>query len=69
MSKKKYPTGFVPVNFNAVGKVFLVLGVLMIFLGLIDELLSLFNFSTNTFVVGAIFELAGLYLVFVVPKE
>jgi hypothetical protein len=69
MNKKKYPTGFVPVNFNAVGKVLLVVGTIVFFLGLGNELFNLFNLPNNLLVVGLVFGLAGLYLVFVVPKE
>lgn len=69
MSKKKYPPGFMPVNFNAAGKAFLVIGAILFLLGFADELLGLSNVQTNLFVVGLVFEFAGLYLVFVVPKE
>lgn len=69
MSKENYPTGFMPVNFNAAGKVFVALGFALFSLGFADRLLSLFNLSTNLLVVGVVFELAGLYLVFVIPKE
>ena len=69
MNKKKYPTGFVSVNFGAAGKILLVVGVMVFFLGLGNELLNLFNLPNNLLVVGLVFGLVGLYLVFVVPKE
>lgn len=69
MNKKKYPTGYLPVNFNAVGKILIIIGVVASFLGFGDKLLNLFNLPNNLLIVGLVFVFAGLYLLFVVPKE
>jgi len=66
---KQYPTGFVPVNFQAVGKVFFVIGALCTIAKGIDFLIETFNLPNTILYFGLTCLALGAYLVFVVPKN
>ncbi|MFH1667540.1 MAG: hypothetical protein ABH884_00765 [Candidatus Komeilibacteria bacterium] len=66
---KKYMTGFVPVQFNKVGKVLLTLGIISLLLEILDYFSDWFNLPNIIMFIGVGFVLIGLYLIYIVPKE
>ena len=66
---KKHLSGFVPVNFNLVGKIMLGIGILGILLAIIDLLVEKMLLLDKLFYFALGFVLVGLYLILVVPKE
>lgn len=67
--KKKYPTGFVPINFRAVGKFLLWLGIVSALLGALDYLITWIKLPKDLLVFGLAAILLSLYVIFVVPKN
>lgn len=66
---KKYPTGFVPVNFKAVGKIFLVISALTFTLFGFNYFLNILQLSNFVLFFGIAVLLLGVYLIYVVPRE
>ncbi|MBU1130693.1 hypothetical protein KJ840_00995 [Patescibacteria group bacterium] len=66
---KKYMSGFVPINFNLVGKVLLPLGIIFLLSKIISYFTKWFNIPNVLLFMGIGFIIIGLYLIFVAPKE
>lgn len=66
---KKHMPGFVPVSFNKVGIILLILGVVGLSIKIISYLSNWYYISGNIMYFGFALILISLYLIFVVPKE
>ncbi len=66
---KKHMSGFVPVPYKSVGKILLPVSLIMIVVGGFDYLAGWNLIPLSVFLFGFGLLIAGLYLVFVVPKE
>ena len=65
---KKYPTGFVPVNFQEVGGILLVIGVLCVLIEVVDFLVGAFSIPNTVLYFGLASLALSAYLIFIVPK-
>ena len=65
---KKYPAGFVPINFQRAGKIILIVGVLCVLAEGVDILTGAFNFPITVLYFGLACLILGAYLIFMVPK-
>jgi hypothetical protein len=68
-SKKKHPSGFVPVNFQLAGKILLALGIILIILKGVDYLTCWVMLPNDLFLIGLALIVVSAYLIFIVPKE
>ena len=64
----KYPPGFVPVDFQGVGKILLALGIISLILKGVTSLTGWLALPDIVFYLGLVFIIVSLYLIFVVPK-
>jgi hypothetical protein len=65
---KKYPTGFVPVNYHDVGKILFVIGLSLLFLKGIDPLFIPGDLPDEIAYLGLISLITSTYLILFVPK-
>lgn len=66
---KKYPSGFVPINFQQVGQLLLIIGVVCSLVRGYDIFFGMNIFDNTVLYFGLLCIVLGLYLKFVVPKE
>ncbi|MBL7022227.1 hypothetical protein ISR92_02855 [Patescibacteria group bacterium] len=64
----KYLSGFVPVNFNFVGKILLILGLIILILKIVSLTIWLFNMPGLILFIGVCSIIIGIYLIYIVPK-
>jgi len=67
-SMKKYPSGFVPVNFQRAGKLMMVIGFVCLLAMLLGILTGAYSLPYSVLFFGSAFLILGPYLIFVVPK-
>ena len=66
---RKYKTGFVPANFDLIGKILIIIGFIAIFSTFISQQTSWFMIPNYLFYIGTTFVILGLYLIFFVAKK
>lgn len=64
----KFPSGFVPVDYQLLGKAFLVLGFIVLLVKGVDYLTGWLALPNLAWGLGVTYILISLYLLFVVPK-
>ena len=65
---KKYMLGFVPVNFQQVGKILLLIGIVSILIKVLSYFTKWFEAPGSILYTGAMCIIISLYLMYVVPK-
>ena len=67
-SMKKYPSGFVPINYQRAGKLMVVIGLVCLLAILLGILTGAYSLPYSVLFFGLAFLILGPYLIFVVPK-
>jgi len=62
---KKYPQGLVPTNFQFTGKILLGIGTITLIL----KIFNIFQLADSILIIAIIFIIAGLWLMFIIPKD
>ncbi|MFH1564365.1 MAG: hypothetical protein ABIC82_00765 [bacterium] len=66
---KKHMPGFVPIGFNKIGTILLILGTIGILVKIVFQLTGWFYISNIILFISVGLFVISLYLIFVIPKE
>jgi|APSaa5957512622_1039677.scaffolds.fasta_scaffold149113_2 hypothetical protein len=66
---KKYPSGFVPINFKQVGIALIIIGLIMVIPSIISYTSDSFNVSENILYIGIGLILISFYILWAAKKK